>query len=146
MYPHMFRIAIKPENARSMQQTTGTHKAQRKPGRAGVHPVNVILSRCFLWVHSWTPLGPFQLLSRSPSSPGPRKLSLSWKFIRKLSSKISFLDLLWPWWTFSQGNICEFPPNDAWVPANTQEWCNHNFFQWWPLTKFLQCRQFSHSP
>lgn len=67
----MLRIAIKPENARSMQKTTGTHKAQRKPGRAGFYAVNVILRRCVLWVHSWTPLEPFQLLSRSPSSPGP---------------------------------------------------------------------------
>jgi hypothetical protein len=31
----MFRIAIKPENARSMQQTMGTQKAHRRAGRAG---------------------------------------------------------------------------------------------------------------
>lgn len=72
----MFRIAVKPENARSMQQTTETHKAQRKPGRAGVYPVNVIPRRCVLWVHSWTPLEPLQLLSRSPSSLSPQKLQV----------------------------------------------------------------------
>lgn len=76
MYPHMFRIAIKPENARSMQQAIGTHKARRKPGRAGVYPVNVILRRCVLWAHSWTPLEPLQLLLRSPSSLGPQKLQV----------------------------------------------------------------------